>query len=549
MSYFSRRAAWVGGLILMTGLSLAHGAESGAKSRESRSTDALFTNRAIPHLRIEIPAQGIAILRSYEFDREGNGGERTNVLGTVREGTTVYTNVAIHLKGAAGSFRPVDEKPALTLNFDKFASGQRFHGLQKIHLNNSVQDPSFLCEPICRELFLAAGLPTPRAAYATTELNGRDLGLYVLLEGWNKQFLKRHFGNTQGNLYDGGFAKDITNPLAVNSGDNPEDRSDLEGLVTAAQEPDVNDRLARLEQVLDMDRFLTFIAMEVMLAHWDGYAMNKNNYRVFHDLESNRMVFLPHGLDQMFGVWRATPTSSITPQMKGLIAKAVIQTPQGRRWYLERMSQLWTNVFKVETVTARANELAARVQLALAENPAAAANQQRAAMMLRNRIVQRAQSVREQLTIASTPLKFDGTTAAKLSDWEFRRDSGNPAFSRRRGTQELLQISMSGSPGYGSWRTSVLLEEGEYRLVGKVKIEDAAFGPGVTRGGVTLRISGERKARMLTEAADWTAIQYDFPVTGIADVELLCEFRASKGKAWFDIESLKLIRKRGPAKQ
>src|SRR6185503_20219271 len=133
-----------------------------------------------PRIRIEIGASKMAVLRQYRWNWGGNSYERSNVPVTVREGQMVYTNVALHLKGAAGSFRPVDQNPALTLNFDKVAPGQRFHGLQKIHLNNSVQDPSFLCEIICREMFLAAGVPTPRAAHATAELNGRALGLYVL---------------------------------------------------------------------------------------------------------------------------------------------------------------------------------------------------------------------------------------------------------------------------------------------------------------------------------------------------------------------------------
>ena len=49
------------------------------------------------------------------------------------------------------------------------------------------------------------------------------------------------------------------------------------------------------------------------------------------DLESGRLVFLAHGLDQMFGVWRTRPDHSITPQMRGLVAKAVLQTAEGRR--------------------------------------------------------------------------------------------------------------------------------------------------------------------------------------------------------------------------
>ena len=127
--------------------------------------------------------------------------------------------------------------------------------------------------------------------------HGRKLGLYVLVEAFNKQFLKRHFKNIQSNMYEGGFIGDIDAELEVSSGDHPNDQSALKTLVSAAQEPDRSKRFARLEQALEMDRFITFLAMEVLLVHWDGYSMNVNNYRIFHDLDSNRLVFLPHGLD------------------------------------------------------------------------------------------------------------------------------------------------------------------------------------------------------------------------------------------------------------
>ena len=118
---------------------------------------------------------------------------------------TAYQAVGVHLKGAAGSFRNVDDKPALTLNFDRFVEHQRFHGLDKIHLNNSVQDPAWMTEIVCGDLFLAAGVPTARATHAVVDLAGRPRGLYVLKEGYNRTFLKRYFQNPNGNLYDGGF--------------------------------------------------------------------------------------------------------------------------------------------------------------------------------------------------------------------------------------------------------------------------------------------------------------------------------------------------------
>jgi len=43
--------------------------------------------------------------------------------------------------------------------------------------------------------------------------------------------------------------------------------------------------------------------------------------------------------------------------------------------------------------------------------------------------------------------------------------------------------------------------------------------------------------------SEWQTITYDFSVTGVADVELVCELRASSGRAWFDGDSLRLIRK------
>ena len=125
---------------------------------------------------------------------------RSYVLASIREGRTRYENAALHLKGAKGSFRKLEEKPGFTLDFQRFAPGQTFYGLRRIHLNNSVEDPSYLNEKIGSELFRAAGVPAPRVAHALVSLNGRELGLYVVKEGFTRDFLGLYFKNTHGNL-------------------------------------------------------------------------------------------------------------------------------------------------------------------------------------------------------------------------------------------------------------------------------------------------------------------------------------------------------------
>jgi hypothetical protein len=513
--------------------------EAGKKSNKPKApkrdkSEEFFTSGRIPHIRIDIDATNLAALTK---------DNRKYVPCKVRDGEAVYSDVGIHLKGAAGSFRGLDDRPALTLNFDKFVEDQKFEGMDKLHLNNSVQDPSYMTELICGEMFRAANVPAPRAAHARVNLNGRDLGLYVLKEGFDKTFLKRYFKNNRGNLYDAGFIKDINEPLEKDSGEGDvPDHADLKALTKAAQEPDVTKRFARLQEVLDIERFISFVAMEVMTWHWDGYALNKNNYRVYHDPEANKIVFLPHGMDQMF--WEAN--GPIRPNMQGLVAQALLQTPRGREQYRARFGELFTNVFKVAGLTNRVNELQARIRPALALiNPNAAKEHDGQADRLRNLIAQRAASIERQLSMPEPkPLTFDSNGRALVIGWEPQVQSGSAKVDKAQTSgQETLHIRVSGH-AIASWRAKVLLEPGRYRFVGRVRTAAVAAVKDEKGEGAGLRISGTERQRANSASGDndWKDLQFDFPVSGQDEIVLIAELRATKGEAWFDAKSLKLVR-------
>ena len=55
----------------------------------------------------------------------------------------------------------------------------------------------------------------------------------------------------------------------------PRTESDLKSLAEAASEPILPSGLAGLEKVLDLDRFITCVAMDVMTCDWDGYASTR----------------------------------------------------------------------------------------------------------------------------------------------------------------------------------------------------------------------------------------------------------------------------------
>src|SRR3954453_7726486 len=154
-----------------------------AGATEQRSND-WATSREVLKVSITVPDSAIASLRAEP---------RKSVHAVVREGAHEYDDVALHLKGSIGSFRPIDEKPALTLSFSKFESNRMFHGNTKVHFNNSVEDPSYLNEKLGTLVFTRAGIACPLVRHAIVELNGRHLGLYVVKEGFSREFLARHF--------------------------------------------------------------------------------------------------------------------------------------------------------------------------------------------------------------------------------------------------------------------------------------------------------------------------------------------------------------------
>jgi hypothetical protein len=500
----------------------------------------VFAGRTVLHFQIEIPEGGIRELSGHGW----GGRHRPSTLVNVKEGDQIYTNVELHLKGGAGSYRPLEDNPGLTLNFEKRAPGQSFHGLKKFSLNNSVQDRTFLNEKICRELFNAAGSPTPRAGFTTVELNGRSLGVHVLAEGANKQFLRHYFENVHGNLYQTHGNQEITDRLDVNSGDNPQDNSGLRALVGAVREANPAARWSRLQQTLDVDRFLTFMALEVMLCHWDGYCMNQNNYRIFHDLQANRMVFIAHGMDQMFGRGGGRGAdSTITPEWHGAVAQAVLSTPEGRRLYLARLGQLYTNLFQVDVLLKRVDDLSSVVSQALAEpGVRAPRDYERGVASLKARIQQRDASLARQLGFVAKPREGRTDAPVQLTGWSARVQEGHPDLnqSTEGARHGLLHISASQGKASASWRTRMHLDPGRYRFEGEVRVH--GVGSADDWAGARLRVSGARPLPRLSGDAGWSPMFYEFQVQEDREVEFVCELRALDGEAWFDPQTLRVVR-------
>ena len=457
---------------------------------------------------------------------------RTYVSGEITDGERELTNVGIHLKGM-GSFRPLDEKPSLVVKFDEFVENQTYRGLKKLMFNNSSQDSTYLAELLATQLFADAGVPSAHVTHARVRLNGRDLGLYVVIEAMNKDFLKRHFGNGKGNLYEG-YLQDVDGRLDQDNGDD-DTQADVRALCEACAIPDPAERWQQLDKVLDVDRFLSFIAMELLTTHWDGYAIHYNNYRLYHDPKTDKMVFITHGLDWAF----RRPNVLIEPAQKSVVVHAVLTTPQGQELYRERMRTLFADVFKTPVILDRMEQALGKIRRAGLKKADLALVERRAGVM-RERIQLRATRVDEQLRgIPAQPLQFDATGFAYPVSWRDEPDRGEATVDRvkLRG-KNTLHIQARPERTRASWRAQLCLLPGWYRFEGMASTK-------LTSGdSARLRISGETRAVGISTSTGWQPLSHDFQVQeGSLDVELVCELNALRGgDAWFDLDSLRVKR-------
>ena len=516
------------------------------------------------HWEVQVRRADLAKLRNSggPWNRENDPDSSA----TVRAGGQVWTNVAIHLKGAAGSFRPVDDLPALTLNFGKLQDGQTCEGHRKLHLNNSVQDASRLDEILASEMYLQSGLPTPRATRALVSLNGRYLGIYVLKGGWDKAFLKQHFGSSKGNFYDSGFLKDLDTNLERDSGEGAPDWSDLIALRESLAVPDPAERLQRVSRHLDIDRIATLGALQILLDDWDGYLRNRNNYRVYHVPASDRLVLMPHGMDQL---WRS-PRGSFSPPLSSLLGQRLFSIPAMADRLTHRMRELTNTVFRplfVDGVFSNAQSRL-RERLVLEGREAELPPVQRAVDSTLQRTRQRMAAFVSQRYQPPQPGEFDSNDRMRLTDWSSSSPEQEGYATRIEAAEgtSVFRITASADEGRTSLQKRILLAPGLYQWEARVRTRSVSgFGAclDVEWGRRGQRFDeGSTPLQSVTSTADWTLLKREIliPARGEGgrrrpggpmgengssprEIILHAELRADSGTAEFDADAFVLSKR------
>ena len=260
-----------------------------------------------------------------------------------------FPQVGIRKKGFIGSQNST--RPSIKVKLNHVDKEGQIDGLTNLTFNNNQQDVSLISQFMGYGLFNAAGIPAPRCAYANVTVNGQDLGIYAHVERIHRPFLKREFGNDDGVLYEGtvvDFYPGWLGSFEHKLGSDEVGRKKIQKLIDVLNNP--NDNIESLiGELVDLESFYVFWAMEGLLGFWDGYSGNRNNFFIYLNPKTDKFHFIPWGADSMFERYspiRDDRRDPVSVKTQGLISNRLYQLKSGRQRYQnaleEIMAQNWS---------------------------------------------------------------------------------------------------------------------------------------------------------------------------------------------------------------
>ena len=252
--------------------------------------------------------------------------EEEYIPATVEIDGEAFRQVGLRAKGN-NSLRLTAEyglsRYSLKLEFDHYTDGS-YHGLDKLSLDASFQDNSYLKTWLAFDIMEFLGVPTPLRSFVWVTVNGQPWGLFLAVEEPEEAFARRNFGANHGQLYKPDYRSLAEENADVHLRYTTDEPEDYPGIFENAKlDPSAADRQRlvdslktldsgqRLEEAVDVDEVLRYFVGQVFVMNWDSYLGHTgHNYLLYE--EEGKLSMLPWDYNLAFGTYALGMTDPIT---------------------------------------------------------------------------------------------------------------------------------------------------------------------------------------------------------------------------------------------
>jgi len=248
----------------------------------------------------------------------------------------------------------------------EFLDGDSHNGHRFYVLSAQYGDPTGFNPFIGFYAFAQAGLQVPQVGATALYLNREYRGLYFLIEPIDEDFFRKR-GQRLGSFYEAtranahfSFAGGYDVRLGFeNQGETRNYFGDLEKILEVLDGSSPDELPSRLEPLLDVESYLSYLAVSVLFHNYDGYF---NNFRMHRERPTDRFTFIPWDVDHLL---ESHPTRS-TIWGANELSQKLLAVSAYRQRYRQILIDLMDQKLTPENLDELLDETAAKINQAFA---------------------------------------------------------------------------------------------------------------------------------------------------------------------------------------
>jgi hypothetical protein len=187
----------------------------------------------------------------------------------------------------------------------KIRNKDDLYGRTQFKIRSGSRDATFLRNKLACDIHNALGIPSISANYLTLYINEDYLGFYIIMDAIKLSWVEFLYNDKNSTfLYKcddvhNGISKKTAVKGCTNENENFTDKKDWEEFLTSIDEAESANNL---EDILDIDQYLTEIALEYLFGSWDHYPVHSHNF-YFYKANSvdKKWKYLIYDFDGEFG--------------------------------------------------------------------------------------------------------------------------------------------------------------------------------------------------------------------------------------------------------
>ena len=299
---------------------------AGSAFAQSAPSDSLFNTDQVVTIDLTFADTDFWSTLTADYVADLGATLTADVTITDNTGEHAYPQVEVDLKGNSSYGHPGNKK-SFKIDFNDNVSGQKYHGMTKVHFNNCFKDPTFMRDKLFFDYARSQGVLAPRVVYANVYMNGTFWGFYDMVEAVDKNFLDRWVDDNDGNLFKagdnfgsgGGTAADLAyygdDPTSyydryeLKTNETENDWSDLIALVQMLNTSSNADLVTQFPAQWEWQPMLRSLALDNLFANLDSYINSARNYYIYHDATTFTWNWIKWDGNEAFGSYTGGPGS------------------------------------------------------------------------------------------------------------------------------------------------------------------------------------------------------------------------------------------------